>query len=84
MNNAITHICRILRFFAFFLVLLGSCLQGYGQTAGDYQTRNNGNWGNTGTWQRYNGSSWVNAGDYPGQNAGTGIVTVRHLSLIHI
>jgi hypothetical protein len=78
MNNAIAHISRIPRFLAFFLMLSGFCLQGYGQTAGDYRTRSNGNWSNSGTWQTYNGSSWVNAGDYPGQNAGTGIVTVRH------
>ncbi len=74
----ISHISRILRFFAFFLVLSGSCLHLYSQTAGDFRTTANGNWNNNGTWQRYNGTAWQAAGSYPGQNTGTGVVTVRH------
>ena len=78
MNFSISHTSRILRFFAFLLVLSGSCLHLYSQTAGDFRTTANGNWSNNGTWQIYNGTVWQAAGSYPGQNTGTGVVTVRH------
>lgn len=48
------------------------------QTTGDYRTRNNGNWNNTGTWSRYNGTTWVNATDYPGQNTSPAEVIIRN------
>lgn len=78
MNSSISHTSRILRLFAFLLVLSGSCLHLYSQTAGDFRTTANGNWSNNGTWQRYNGTAWQAAGSYPGENTGTGVVTVRH------
>lgn len=51
----------------------------FSQTTGDYRSNVNpsGNWSATGSWQRYNGSAWVAATDYPGQNSGTGTVTIR-------
>ena len=49
----------------------------WGQSAGDYRSRATGNWNNTATWRRYNGSDWVAATDYPGQNPGTGTVTIQ-------
>jgi len=62
-----------------FLFLLGSG-QAFAQVAGDYQTVGSGafNWSNTASWQRYNGSIWVTnpAEGYPGQNTGTGTVTI--------
>lgn len=62
-----------------FLFLLGSG-QAFAQVAGDYQTVGSGafNWSNTASWQRYNGSAWVTnpAEGYPGQNSGTGTVTI--------
>lgn len=48
------------------------------QSVGDY--RSNAatmNWNATTSWQVYNGSTWVTASTYPGQNAGTGTVTIR-------
>ncbi len=78
MNNAIAHISKIPRFLAFFLVLSGFCIEGYGQTAGDYRSRRNDNWNENTTWQVYDGSSWILASDYPGQSAGAGTVTVQH------
>ncbi len=51
----------------------------FSQAAGDYRTRNPGNWNGTNVWQRYNGSSWVNinnALDYP--TATDGVITIRH------
>lgn len=78
MSIAISHTSRILRFFAFFLVLSGSCLQLYSQSNGDFRTRVAGSWSTASTWERYNGTTWSTATVYPGQNTGTGAVTVRH------
>ncbi|MBN2756342.1 MAG: T9SS type A sorting domain-containing protein [Bacteroidales bacterium] len=50
----------------------------FGQAVGDYQTRAVGNWGNSNTWERYNGTGWVNDATYPGQNSGTGTVTITN------
>lgn len=49
---------------------------GFTPLAGDYRSRQTGDWNNSGTWQYFNGSSWVNASNYPGQNAGTGNVYI--------
>src|SRR5690349_11874834 len=46
------------------------------QTAGDYRSIASGNWNDATKWENYNGSNWVSATSYPGQNAGTGAVTV--------
>ncbi len=78
MRFNIPDINKIAKFFAVFAVLSGLCLLGYGQTAGDYRTINNGNWNNSGIWQSYNGAAWVAAANYPGQTAGTGTVTIRN------
>jgi len=59
-----------------FLLFFSSQL--YSQTAGDYQTRGDGNWNDNTKWQVYNGTGWVNcgAGDYPGATAGAGTVNI--------
>ena len=54
------------------------------QTAGDYRSIANGNWNNATMWEMYNGSSWSTASTYPGQNAGTGAVTIMILHEIVI
>ena len=46
------------------------------QSAGDYRSVGNGNWNDATKWQRYNGSSWISTTTYPGQNPGTGKVTI--------
>ena len=66
-------------FFLFFL--LGICsFQSFSQAVGDYQSNiAAGNWGTRTNWLRFNGATWVvpTAGQgYPGQNAGTGTVTI--------
>lgn len=52
----------------------------WGQATGDYRTQGvGGNWNTLTTWQRYNGATWVTPTvpqGYPGQNAGTGVVTI--------
>jgi hypothetical protein len=64
------------------LLLLAFLLMGQfamSQAAGDYRTNNaNTVWLTPGDWQRYNGTSWVTATEYPGQNPGTGTVTIRN------
>jgi hypothetical protein len=62
------------------LIFLLSFGQVWGQVNGDYRTRAGGNWNAIGTWSIYDGG-WRNAvaGDgYPGQNAGTGTVTIQN------
>ena len=48
------------------------------QSAGDYRSIGNGNWNDATKWETYNGSSWVAASTYPGQNPGTGTVTITN------
>lgn len=49
------------------------------QSDGDYRSSvTSGSWSATATWQRYNGTTWVAATDYPGQNPGTGEVTIQN------
>lgn len=51
------------------------------QSVGDYRTNASSlNWTATSNWQRWNGTTWVSnpAQGYPGQNAGTGTVTIQN------
>ena len=48
------------------------------QSAGDYRSVGNGNWNDATKWEAYNGSTWVSTSTYPGQNTGTGTVTIMH------
>ncbi len=53
----------------------------WGQAIGDYQSNAvTMNWNTTANWQRWDGIQWVAnpAQGYPGQNAGTGLVTIRN------
>lgn len=45
-------------------------------TAGDYRTKQSGNWTTADTWEIYDGSSWVNAGSAP--NSTNGVITIRN------
>jgi hypothetical protein len=45
------------------------------QTAGDYRTRDSGNWSNAQIWERFNGSAWVAIGAPP-----TGAETITVLA----
>lgn len=65
--------------FIFFVSILFSNSV-YGQAVGDYRSNaNNMNWSATSSWQRWNGTSWESnpSEGYPGQNSGTGTVTIR-------
>lgn len=48
----------------------------FGQSAGDYRTRADGEWRKSNPWQIYNGSNWVNASNYPDDPDAT--VTIRN------
>jgi hypothetical protein len=54
------------------------------QSAGDYRSLGNGNWNVASNWERYNGNSWVSTSTYPGQNSGTGAVTIMKETAINI
>ena len=73
-----------------FLLLVFSGNSVFGQSVGDYRSNvTAGNWTTLSSWQYYNGSTWVTPSGtspqgYPGQYAGTGIVTIRNASTITI
>ena len=54
------------------------------QSAGDYRSVGNGNWNDPTKWETHNGSSWIAASTYPGQNSGTGLVTITNQTEIII
>ncbi len=61
-------------------ILLLTATQTNAQSIGDYRsTVAVFNWTATGNWERWNGTTWVlnPAEGYPGQNSGTGTVTIR-------
>jgi hypothetical protein len=61
--------------FSLFFVFSGFT-QIFGQTTGDYRSRQNGNWGTAGTWERYNGTNWVTATVAP-TSANANVIAVR-------
>ncbi|MHC1730991.1 MAG: hypothetical protein AB9888_02990 [Bacteroidales bacterium] len=78
MKPGTAHIGKILRYCALSLVFLGFCLSVSGQSVGDYRTVNTGTWTTDAIWERYNGATWSTPDRYPGEESGTGIVTIRH------
>ena len=54
------------------------------QSSGDYISIGNGNWNDPTKWQIFNGSSWVSTTTYPGQNQGTGLVSIGYETEITI
>ena len=54
------------------------------QSPGDYRSIGSGNWNDPTKWETFNGSSWVAASTYPGQNAGSGVVSITNETEIKI
>ena len=57
------------------------------QNTGDYQTAGTDfNWTATSNWERWNGTTWVQnpSQGYPGENPGTGTVTIRDGAVVTI
>ena len=46
------------------------------QSAGDYRSIASGAWNDPTKWERYDGTNWITTTTYPGQNSGTGAVTI--------
>ena len=46
------------------------------QSAGDYTSVGSGNWNDPTKWILFDGANWVGTTTYPGQNPGTGDVTI--------
>jgi len=59
-----------------FIAFSSISISGFSQNAGDFRSRADGDWNDQAVWQRYNGSKWQNNQGYPGQNTGTGNVTI--------
>ncbi len=58
------------------VALIGINFCASAQSSGDYRSIGNGNWNDPTKWQIYNGSNWISTANYPGQNPGTGAVTI--------
>ena len=72
------------KFILILIALIGITYYLSAQSAGDYRSIANGNWNDATKWEVYNGSSWADANTYPGQQAGTGTVTIMDWSEIII
>jgi hypothetical protein len=65
------------------ILIFGTFHMLIGQSVGDYRSNGSGNWNTLGTWQRLNSVGpevWAaptGGQGYPGQNSGTGLVTIR-------
>ena len=71
----------------FISVLIASILissTALAQSPGDYRSNGSGNWKDPTKWEIYNGSSWIAASTYPGQNPGTGLVSITNETAIII
>ncbi len=74
-----SRVSRLLSIACIGLVLLLSSNLTFGQSTGDYRSNASSmNWSSASNWQRWNGSTWVSnpSQGYPGQNTGTGTVTI--------
>jgi hypothetical protein len=81
---AVRSFFKTLTIFFVFLSITGSV---FSQSAGDYRSATSGNWLTLSSWERYNGVSWLtptSAQGYPGQNSGTGALTIRSGHIITI
>jgi hypothetical protein len=77
-NKNKMRILSQLVFIALFLLLAGQGAMG--QSVGDYKSAGNGNWNSLSTWVRWDGDSWetpTSGQGWPGQNTGTGAVTIQ-------
>ncbi len=61
------NIFRILKRLLVTILFLNVFTVSFGQTTGDFRSRQSGNWNDARTWEYYNGSSWIRANtfDFP-------------------
>ena len=72
------------KFILILIVSIGISFNLSAQSAGDYRSAASGDWNDPTKWETYNGSSWVNASSYPGQNPGSGAVTIMVETMMKI
>ncbi|WP_375578176.1 T9SS type A sorting domain-containing protein [Marivirga tractuosa] len=58
------------RFLLSILFFVGVVSAGFGQSVGDFQTRQSGNWNDSDTWEEWTGSSWDNTSNIPSSSSG--------------
>ncbi len=59
-----------------FTILLFLQLSIFAQSAGDYRSKQSGNWHDLSSWQTFNGTTFVDATEIPTQNSG--VITIRN------
>lgn len=64
--------------FLTFFSLMGVGHLLYAQSAGDFRSKQSGNWSLASTWQRHNGSTWVDAGYAPSYTDGSITLQAGH------
>ena len=64
------------KFILILITLVVIRLSATSQSSGDYRSIANGSWNDAAKWERYNGSNWISATSYPGENSGTGAVSI--------
>jgi hypothetical protein len=66
------------------LVALLLCAEmGWGQSNGDYRTRQSGNWGQNDRWQIYNGNNWINTNTPPDNTSGVITIMSGHSIVVN-
>ncbi len=64
------------RFLLIFILLFFSTKLIHAQSAGDFQTRQDGNWNSSDTWEEFDGSTWVNTANFP--TSANGAIAITH------
>jgi hypothetical protein len=75
MKQFLLYYLKILLFGLLLFLAQGISNLAFGQTNGDYRSRQSGNWNQSSSWQVYN-NGWVNASNTP--NNTSGIITIRN------
>ncbi len=70
--------------FLLLISFIGITFYSSAQVAGDYRSIGNGNWNDPSKWEVYDDSAWVGSNSYPGENSGTGTVTIMILHQVEL
>lgn len=72
------------KFILIIIALIGIPFYLVAQSAGDYRSVVSGNWNDPTKWEIFDGGAWISSTTYPGENPGTGSVTIMHETEIKI
>lgn len=64
--------------------MLALCSNSWAQEVNDYRSVGSGNWTDPANWEVFDGTNWVAATTYPGEVAGTNIVTIQNGNTISL